>query len=56
MSEDESELPADLREFVDRLIVPLLVERMKNGHLYSASPSQYDDVTGGVAPTAEEAA
>ena len=42
--ESEAELSAELREFIDRLIVPLLVERLmaETGHLYSAAPSYYD--------------
>jgi len=42
--ESEAELSAELRELIDRLIVPLLVERLmaETGHLYSAAPSYYD--------------
>ena len=42
METDDAELPQDLREFIDRLIVPLLVERMTR-HLYGAGPSYYDE-------------
>jgi hypothetical protein len=40
----EEELAAELKDFIDRVIVPLLVERMmaENGHLYSDTPSRYD--------------
>ena len=41
--ESHQELALELREFIDQLIVPLLVERlMQQGHLYSAGDSQYD--------------
>jgi hypothetical protein len=35
----------ELQEFIDQLIVPLLVERLlaETGHLYSESPSYYDE-------------
>jgi hypothetical protein len=46
----------DLREFIDRLIVPLLVERlMQPGQLYTAAHSYYDDGQP-LAEAAEEAA
>ena len=40
----EQELSAELREFIDQVIVPLLVERLmaENGHLYGAEASRYD--------------
>ena len=43
MNEDE-ELSPELKEFIDRLIVPLLVERLmaETGHLYSDEGSGYD--------------
>jgi hypothetical protein len=42
--QEEEELAAELKDFIDRVIVPLLVERMmaENGHLYSATPPRYD--------------
>ena len=40
----EEDLTAELREFINQLIVPLLVERlMQLGHLYTAAHSSYDD-------------
>ena len=43
MYKDE-ELSPELMEFIDQLIVPLLVERLlaETGYLYSAGGSQYD--------------
>ena len=43
VSEQEEPSP-ELKEFIDQLIVPLLVERLlaETGHLYSAGGSQYD--------------
>jgi hypothetical protein len=41
VTDNDSELPPDLKEFIDRLIVPLLVEQFMR-HLYSAEPSYYD--------------
>ena len=42
MYKDE-ELSPELMQFIDQLIVPLLVERLvQHGHLYSARDSQYD--------------
>ncbi len=45
--EDTTELSAELQEFINQLIVPLLVERFLNdtGHLYRADLSYYDDET-----------
>jgi hypothetical protein len=41
--EEESELTPELQGFIDRVIVPLLVERlMAEGHLYSGEAPQYD--------------
>ncbi len=41
--EETPELPPDLAEFIDRLIVPLLVEKWKTeGHLYEDDPAYYD--------------
>ena len=42
--ESEAELSAELRELIDRLIVPLLVERLmaETGHLYGGEASRYD--------------
>ena len=42
--ESELELEAELQEFINRLIVPLLVEQMmaETGHLYGAEDSRYD--------------
>jgi hypothetical protein len=51
----EQELSTELKEFIDQLIVPLLVELVKNGHLYSA-PTSYYDGEGPCAEAAEEAA
>jgi len=42
---DDAELPQELREFIDRLIVPLLVERLTR-HLYRGEPSDYDENEG----------
>ena len=43
--DDPTELPPDLAEFINQLIVPLLVAQYLNetGHLYRADPSYYDD-------------
>lgn len=50
------EISPELREFLDQLIVPLLVERlMLQGHLYTAAHSYYDDELP-LAEAAEEAA
>jgi hypothetical protein len=51
------DLSPELKEFIDQLIVPLLVQRMmaETGHLYGAQPSRYDDVEP-LAPAAQEAA
>jgi hypothetical protein len=48
----EVELSPELKEFIDRLIVPLLVELVKNGHLYSAEAPRYDDDAGDSAKAA----
>jgi hypothetical protein len=55
--EEKQEPSAELKEFIDQLIVPLLVERMmvEIGHLYGAEASRYDDVEP-LAPAAMEAA
>lgn len=44
MDSDSEELSPDLQGFIDRVIVPLLVEQWmaENGHLYDATPSWYD--------------
>ena len=43
----EEELSPELKEFINQLIVPLLVERLMNeGHLYSDTPSYYYDDAG----------
>jgi hypothetical protein len=41
---DEQELSPELKEFIDQLIVPLLVERLlaETGHLYSDAEARYD--------------
>jgi hypothetical protein len=39
---EETDISKELREFIDQLVVPLLVEMVKNGHLYKADPSYYD--------------
>jgi hypothetical protein len=50
---EETDISAELREFIDQLIVLLLVERWKQmGHLYDASSEGYDDVSAGLAPAA----
>jgi hypothetical protein len=42
--ESEQKLEAELQEFIDQLIVPLLVERLTNeGHLYTARGSYYHE-------------
>jgi hypothetical protein len=55
--ESGQELPGDLRGFIDRLIVPVLVEALVTeiGHLYSTAPSYYDG-EGPCADTTGEAA
>jgi hypothetical protein len=42
--ENEEELSAELKEFIDQLIVPLLVEQWlaKTRHLYSDVGARYD--------------
>jgi hypothetical protein len=51
--ERERELSAELRAFIDQLMVPLLVERLRNeGHLYSAEAPRYDDDTESLARVA----
>jgi hypothetical protein len=42
--ENDEELSAELRAFIDRVIVPLLVERLlaETGHLYSDAGARYD--------------
>jgi hypothetical protein len=50
--ESEQELSPELKEFIDQLIVPLLVELAKNGHLYSAEAPRYDEETVGLARVA----
>ena len=42
MNDDTTELPPDLAEFIDQLIVPLLVDEWMKGHLYRAEPVYYD--------------
>ena len=41
---NDAEPSDELRVFIDRLIVPLLVERLlaETGHLYTSSPPYYD--------------
>jgi hypothetical protein len=40
---EKEDLSPELKEFIDQLIVPLLVEQlMQQGHLYHAGESQYD--------------
>jgi hypothetical protein len=42
--ENEEELSAELKEFIDQLIVPLLVERLvAEMDLYTEPPSYYDE-------------
>jgi len=38
-------LTPELKEFIDQLIVPLLVESMMTRHLYSAEVQRYDNET-----------
>jgi hypothetical protein len=52
VNDDSNQLPADLRAFIDQLIVPLLVELVKNGHLYNAEATRYDEETGASARAA----
>lgn len=56
MTVEEEELSPELKEFIDQLIVPLLVELVKNGHLYNAEATRYDDDAAGPVNAAEEAA
>jgi hypothetical protein len=49
---EETDISAELREFIDRLIVPLLVELVKNGHLYNAEAPRYDDDAAGLVTAA----
>ena len=49
---EEEELSPELKEFIDQLIVPLLVELVMNGHLYSAEAPRYDDDTESLAKVA----
>jgi hypothetical protein len=44
-AKDAGVLAPELQEFIDRLIVPLLVEELmkQEGPLYRAESSQYDD-------------
>jgi len=55
--ESDQELSPELKEFIDQLIVPLLVDMLltKTRHLYSA-PTSYYDGEGPCAEAAEEAA
>jgi hypothetical protein len=55
MDDGSSELPADLLAFIDRLIVPLLVERLlaDTEHLYSDAETRYDP-SGGILRCGEE--
>jgi hypothetical protein len=41
----QEDIAPELKAFIDRLIVPLLVERLlaETGPLYSESPSYYDE-------------
>jgi hypothetical protein len=50
-------IAAELKEFIDQLIVPLLVDELfaTTGHLYSGVPSYYDS-EGPCADTTGEAA
>ena len=50
-------LAPELKEFIDQLIVPLLVERLlaETGHLYSDAEARYDTVAS-FTPAAQEAA
>ena len=50
--DEEEELSPELKEFINQLIVALLVELVKNGHLYSAEAPRYDDDTEGLARVA----
>jgi hypothetical protein len=54
--DDEQNISPELKEFIDQLIVPLLVELMMTRHLYSAEVQRYDDETEDSAEAAEEAA
>jgi hypothetical protein len=50
---ESNELPPELAGFIDRLIVPLLVEQlMKEGHLYPQPIPYYDDGQNGLADAA----
>ena len=49
---EEEELSPELKEFIDQLIVPLLVELVKNGHLYNAEATRYDGDADGLADAA----
>jgi hypothetical protein len=53
----QENIAAELKEFIDQLIVPLLVDELfaTTGHLYSARSSYYDD-EGPCAEAAKEAA
>jgi hypothetical protein len=44
-AENAGVLTPELKQFLDQLMVPLLVERLDNdkGHLYSGEASYYDD-------------
>jgi hypothetical protein len=48
VQDNVGELPAELQEFINQLIVPLLVEQflIETGHLYSADPVYYDHGSG----------
>jgi hypothetical protein len=47
VEDDTGELPPNLVAFIDRLMVPLLVDRFINErHLYRVQPVYYDDHEG----------
>ena len=54
--DNAKELSPELAEFIDQLIVPLLVELAKNGHLLRPEATGYDDVLPGRVNAAQEAA
>ncbi len=50
MEDDEIELPKELKEFIDQLIVPLLVAQLTRHSNSAASSEDYPDE--GLAPAA----
>lgn len=53
----QEDISPELREFINQLIVPLLVERWlaETGHLYSDAEARYDTASS-FTPAAQEAA